>query len=358
MGLVHSPRIVTDGLVLCLDAANPKSYPGKTGPNLVTEISVLSKNDGLVFNVFRTSVLSNNLVLCNVTAGKSYIVEYGVSAYRGSTGATFRVANSGSNITPGIAIFSVGTFVRTFTANISDILSINGDNTGTDFDLNFVSVREMIENTGSIWKDVSGNNGNGILSSVTYDASNNGSLVFDNSGDNIIIDHSDKFNFSSSFTVYSWILVNSFNTSSIYNVVSKKPSFNNTQKGWSCQYDYRTNGVLQYRNNNGTLLNDHTPTSTTNNTSLLNQTVNFVNSVWVINNNFVSFYINGLLKSTISVNFIDTDTTTNINIGKTVNSVGDPSLPMNLSNVAIYNRALSEQEIVQNFNALRGRYGI
>jgi hypothetical protein len=28
MGLNHSPRIVTDGLVLCLDAANVKSYPG------------------------------------------------------------------------------------------------------------------------------------------------------------------------------------------------------------------------------------------------------------------------------------------------------------------------------------------
>ena len=28
MGLSHSPRIVTDGLVLCLDAANRKSYPG------------------------------------------------------------------------------------------------------------------------------------------------------------------------------------------------------------------------------------------------------------------------------------------------------------------------------------------
>jgi hypothetical protein len=28
MGLYHSPRIVTDGLVMCLDAANTKSYPG------------------------------------------------------------------------------------------------------------------------------------------------------------------------------------------------------------------------------------------------------------------------------------------------------------------------------------------
>ena len=30
MGLTHSPRIVTDGLVLCLDAASARSYP-RTG---------------------------------------------------------------------------------------------------------------------------------------------------------------------------------------------------------------------------------------------------------------------------------------------------------------------------------------
>lgn len=28
MAVVYNPRIVTDGLVLCMDAANPKSYPG------------------------------------------------------------------------------------------------------------------------------------------------------------------------------------------------------------------------------------------------------------------------------------------------------------------------------------------
>ena len=28
MALVHSPKIVTDNLVLCLDAGNTKSYPG------------------------------------------------------------------------------------------------------------------------------------------------------------------------------------------------------------------------------------------------------------------------------------------------------------------------------------------
>jgi len=47
MALSHNPRIVTDGLVLCLDAANPKSYPGSG-----TRWSDLSGNgnDGTLVN--------------------------------------------------------------------------------------------------------------------------------------------------------------------------------------------------------------------------------------------------------------------------------------------------------------------
>ena len=39
MGLAHSPRIVTDGLVIALDAGNTKSYPGSgtTWKNMATE---------------------------------------------------------------------------------------------------------------------------------------------------------------------------------------------------------------------------------------------------------------------------------------------------------------------------------
>ena len=47
MGLTHSPRIVTDGLVLCLDAANSRSYPG-TGTTW-TDRSV-SGNNGTLTN--------------------------------------------------------------------------------------------------------------------------------------------------------------------------------------------------------------------------------------------------------------------------------------------------------------------
>jgi hypothetical protein len=53
-----------------------------------------------------------------------------------------------------------------------------------------------------------------------------------------------------------------------------------------------------------------------------------------------------------------------LHIGATIND-GFPSNPSqrdwftgNIANVQLYNRALTDNEILQNFNALRGRFGI
>jgi len=49
VALSHSPKIVTDGLVLCLDAGNPKSYPGSG--TTWTDLSGNSNNGTLVNGV-------------------------------------------------------------------------------------------------------------------------------------------------------------------------------------------------------------------------------------------------------------------------------------------------------------------
>jgi hypothetical protein len=46
MGVGYNPRIVTDGLVLCLDAANKRSYPGSG----TTWIDKVGGNDGTLIN--------------------------------------------------------------------------------------------------------------------------------------------------------------------------------------------------------------------------------------------------------------------------------------------------------------------
>lgn len=209
--------------------------------------------------------------------------------------------------------------------------------------------------------DLSGTATNGTLSSITFDSSNNGILIFDASSDYIVVNHSSIFNFSSTFTVSVWLKINTLNLTSIYNILSKKASFNNTQKGWGCQLDYRNTGIVHFRNNDGTVAADSTQDSTVNNTALLNQTSSYKNIVWVVTASpaRVSFYIDGSLRSgPHGITYTDTDTNNNLYIGKTLGSSGDGAPPINLSQISIYNRNLSNSEINQNYNALKGRFAL
>jgi hypothetical protein len=81
MALAHSPKIVTDGLVLCLDAGNPKSYPGSgttwtdlsgNGNNgtLVNGVGYNSGNGGsLVFDGVNDRVTINASSHTNLSSG-------------------------------------------------------------------------------------------------------------------------------------------------------------------------------------------------------------------------------------------------------------------------------------------------
>lgn len=71
MSLIHSPKIVTDGLVLCIDAANPKSYTG-TG----TEWNDLSRSRN-------TGVITENVTFTTDNGGA--MILGGVSSYAAIT---------------------------------------------------------------------------------------------------------------------------------------------------------------------------------------------------------------------------------------------------------------------------------
>ena len=68
----------------------------------------------------------------------------------------------------------------------------------------------------------------------------------------------------------------------------------------------------------------------------------------------LDIYINGVLGQSIVTNV--NVTTNNVNLGRYQS--GGRQLNGNISQVSIYNRALSAAEIQHNFNATRGRYGI
>ena len=73
------------------------------------------------------------------------------------------------------------------------------------------------------------------------------------------------------------------------------------------------------------------------------------------------FYLNGELKNTSSQGSGAIASNPTLSIGSYVSGSGNPSTYFhsgNISQVSIYNRALTASEIQQNFNALRGRFGI
>ena len=106
MALSHSPSIVTDGLVLCLDAGNPKSYPGSgttwtdlsgQGNNgtLVNGVGYSGDNFGsLVFDGSNDAIDVGNV---NPTSGATFSAWININGANTNYGGIFNRWGSGGN---------------------------------------------------------------------------------------------------------------------------------------------------------------------------------------------------------------------------------------------------------------------
>jgi hypothetical protein len=120
MALAHSPKIVTDGLVLCLDAANSKSYPGSG--TVWSDLSGNGNNGTLVNGVGYSSENKGSMIF----DGVDDYVDCGTVSQVGSslTGLTVSVwYKVGANRTEIIAENGTG-----FTTNTFYLAQENGTN--------------------------------------------------------------------------------------------------------------------------------------------------------------------------------------------------------------------------------------
>lgn len=420
MGLNHSSRIVTDGLVLCLDAANIKSYKNY---NLATYSqdftnAVWVKSTGLVSatgllapdNTFTASTLTDDLnnnyenwsrsytipndsasynisiFIKKTTGGTSTRTGFNVSLTGGTTknynvrfnadtgvavnGDTnlvtsennsfwrlsFTVSNNGTgNTTLGISYYPATGFY-----NSGDDSTATGSHTVWGMQITrgatLLPYLNNVNDSVDVWTDLSDKSNNGTLTNnPAYSAKY---ISFDGVNDYVTVPSSGSLNFSTAvFTVETWIKVISFPSTTAHNIVSKKPRFNNTVKGWQCQLDNRTTGFMQLRTNDGTTLNDNVPTSIVDNSTLFTTPTNWLQLVWAVTTGSVSFYINGTFNNTQTFTMSSIDNTDAFEIGKPALGF-DVSPSMYVAQVKVYNKQLSATEIQQNFNAIRGRFGI
>jgi len=212
--------------------------------------------------------------------------------------------------------------------------------------------------SGTTWFDLSGNGNNGTLvNGVGFNGDNGGGLVFDGLNDTVSIGQILNIMFSNdSFTICLWVKPNQLSHPYTYFQVGggSYSNFPNVSKGVSIgvagdSQFFRaqiTDGFVNRRigiSNFGFVANQ------------------WVSIVYLVDRNLndSELFKNGFkLSNTNLSTFGSSTTSTSANIGLDVEGSNFGPANITVSNCHIYNRALSAQEIRQNFNALRGRYGI
>ena len=206
--------------------------------------------------------------------------------------------------------------------------------------------------TGNTWTDLSGNGRNGTLTNgPTYNSANGGSIVFDGSND-VISSFGDILDIgTNSWTVSCWVKFNS--TSGLQGIIGKTSYRANFGRYSFYLEDDMLNAFVQFSGGNRVVSTSVTPYSTTG---------QFHNLVMTIDRtSIMKFYIDGISKGEINISAFSGDnlnSTDNFYIGSYGNNTG--SAPEyffngNISHASIYNRALTEAEITQNYNAISSR---
>ena len=202
--------------------------------------------------------------------------------------------------------------------------------------------------SGSNWYDISGNSRNAtLINSPTYSSANGGSLVFDGNTKYASVPSNAAFNLNTAFTISVWVKRNGNPVQTDEPLVHRE-SGSSPFGGWVLSVPTAT--LLPYvRVRNSSNVADSLTSSTAISSS-------WVNIVGIFNSPVLRLYLNG--------NAVGSKTSTVTSVGTTSSSVsiggtgGGYAFNGNIAQAAIYNRELSALEVFQNFDALRGRFGI
>lgn len=195
------------------------------------------------------------------------------------------------------------------------------------------------------WTDISGNNNNGtLINGPTFNSANQGSIVFDGTNDYV---STAGINLTlNEFTIATWLFVTEPQPNDYSSIVFSRGAvvtglhFLGIASGGN---GYK----LSYTHNGGGYTWAGAPSVTPsvwNNVTLIFRTTG------------AFFYINGQFLASNLVSIPATNLLA-LQIGRD-SSVFGRYYKGNLANTLIYNRALSAQEVLQNYNATKTRFGL
>ena len=205
--------------------------------------------------------------------------------------------------------------------------------------------------SGTTWSDISGNSNAGTLTNgPTYSSANGGSIFFDGAGDCVTFSGSGPgvLDFGTgNFSLCCWVKPG-INASGSFGagILNKR---NGSGNGYRFDiYSTIRMLVVSSGNGGGVLIEANQAYSVG----------TWYNVVGVAENNTLKLYINSILQTqTATYSGTVSNTGSPFEIGR-MDQRNDLSTNSTIPQVSIYNRALTAAEVSQNFNALRGRFGI
>ncbi len=412
MGLSHSPKVVTDGLVLCIDLDNLKSYKGPPIQNTMKKITGATANTtGIVFTPGTESVnipevgtvtsvtvtgyndypaLSNNCcpalfrydnseyvpvspntlytyaILYKVDSGythpnfmyryeytsaNAYVTEAGVhnTSNRIHLGngwywawGTFTTQATTAKIVPYSFYYQYRTNTNPDKMSVAKVLLVQGDYTKlhpkywVDVNTTRVNTQVLFDLTNT--NTITANN-------LTY--SNTGSFEFSGTGQFVSYNAAELASNTIEFVIYN-PGGQTDNYPSIHQQYGQQATFGFTWvflsgNSTTIRYQYASTAVNEVSWSNAAPVGAYTHLAFVADHSAQN----------------VTMYKNGVLVSTQSTPGIKTIPAATAYIGNYGGSASTSyDLKATLTSYKVYNKALTSAEVKQNFNAIRGRYGI
>lgn len=392
MGVHAGPDINEDGLVLALDGANYRSFKGEATTNLLSNgdfssgLTSWSNYNGAtasVINLFdippylNTSKSAANSVtsatqsvgnyggiskgMPTLTAGVTYTISYYARCLSGTLNLQFSNQNGAgdeSNLSHSKTITTTWSkYTHTATLNIAkNILFIwNSNSPSNTFQITDIQIeaksysttfttgtRGTTVATGGGWADLTGNGNNGeLVNGIRESADNLGSLSFDGVDDYLAT------SLAGTFSQITFEFMGFFDD----------PNFNMLSREESAFGDWTSNrvhfGTRWTGSSAGMHFNVNGSWNTTPSTNLRYGWNHYL-LIYDTVNNLKRVYLNGILSSSVGTN--GNMTLGDFRIG--VATVLNRYYRGNIANFRVYNRALTENEVKQNFNSLKGRYYI
>lgn len=216
--------------------------------------------------------------------------------------------------------------------------------------------------SGTTWNDLSGNGNNGtLINGPIFSSANRGGIVFDGIDDYVSITENANMR-PQTLTAEVTLKINSTtNTtyggapSTIQYILFRQNSRTSNFEGYTIGYNETTSSFgITATTSTGTQYSINTPSGI----SPVGG-INFISAVF--DTASMSLYNNKIFQASgVKASGIDYNNIHTLKIGRTVPSGAafDASANATIYSVRIYNRVLSTNEILQNYNATKGRYGL